>query len=79
MRRVINKMIKHCITCGKEYETYDPNKSGNIKGGKMKKYKRGRNTITCSKKCSWVYNNFTREERKELKEIQKEKYKNNEN
>ncbi len=74
---------KNCITCNKEYETYDKNllgkRSGKASGRGLKKYKRGINTITCSKKCSRVYNNFTREERKELKEIHKEKYKNDKN
>ena len=66
-------MIKKCIICNKEYEVYD-SKVGNIKGGTRKmKLKRGRNTITCSKKCSWIYNNLTMEERNEMKEIQKKK------
>ena len=59
-----------CIICNKEYEVYDSNKAGKIKGGTRKvKLKRGRNTICCSPKCSWIYSGFQPKERKEIKEL----------
>jgi len=62
-------MIKKCIICNKLYETYEVNKGGKIMGIKSMKARRGRNTICCSKKCSWIYSAFQPKERNEIKEI----------
>ena len=70
-------MIKECLICNKEFEIYNSNKAGNIKGGiRNKKAKRGRNTICCSKKCSWIYSTLPLKERKEIKELHIKKCKN---
>jgi len=66
-------MIKKCIICNKEYEIYDSNKAGNIKGRTKNKKKRGRNTITCSKKCSWIHCTPNQKKRKEMKELHKKR------
>jgi hypothetical protein len=44
-------MKKICINCGKEFESFDKAK----KGGRRGYGKRPSNCITCSKKCSRVY------------------------
>lgn len=69
-------MIQHCMVCSKEYETYEVNQGGNIKGGTRKmKLKRGRNTINCSRKCSQIYSSMQKEERLMLKKIHDTRYK----
>jgi len=42
-------MIKKCILCKREFDTYDKLRKGRNLG---RKYKRSRRCITCSKKCS---------------------------
>ncbi len=65
-------MIKYCIICDKEFETYDKLRKGR-RGGK-KNYKRGINTVTCSKKCSMTYYHMTVKEKCEMKDIHYEKH-----
>jgi hypothetical protein len=62
-------MKKICIVCNKEFEVYDLNKVGKTTGKTGRKAKRGRNTINCSKRCSWIYTGLINKEKKEMKEI----------
>ncbi len=59
-------MIKRCLVCNKEYGVYNQKRKGR---GKWRKYKRGINTLNCSKRCSQIYMRLPRWKRKELNEI----------
>ena len=65
---------KNCLVCSNEFEVYDKNRRGRKGTGVSRKYKRGINTVNCSKKCPFIYAGMSRSKQNQLKKIHKERF-----